>query len=217
MGVRVAIQNFSKGEISPEVEARFDLDVYRAALRKASNVIIRRTGGVKKRPGSRFVATAINPSARLFPFQFSDTQSYCLELGQAAMRPLALGGEVLETGLKVTAITNTNTAKVTAAFHGYSVGDPLWFDAVQGMLEINDRPLTVVDVPDSNNFHVNFDATAAGVFTADTGGQVNTAPPPPPPAPPAVPPPPPPPTPPVTGGGGSFNGGGGLGFGGEIP
>jgi hypothetical protein len=32
---------------------------------------------------------------------------------------------------------------MTAAFHGYSVGDQVYLSAIQGMSEINDRFLTV--------------------------------------------------------------------------
>jgi hypothetical protein len=211
MGVRVAALNFTKGEISPEVEARFDLDVTKAALRKASNVIIKRTGGVRKRPGSRFATAAMSPSARLFPFQFSDTQAYALEFDQAKMRPFALGGAVLEPGLKVTAITIAEEAQVTAPFHGYSPGDPVWFDGIQGMVEINDRFLTVMEVMDQNNFTVNFDSRFATPFVADSGGQVNTSPPSAPPSVPSPPTPTPAPTPPKSSGGGS----GGYGNGGQ--
>lgn len=213
MGMRVPAVNFTKGEVSPEVEARFDLDVYKAGLRKASNVIIRRTGGVRKRPGSRLVSPAMGTTERLVPFQFSDSQAYCLEFAQGLMRPLALGGIVLETGLKVTAITNEAKAKVTCAYHGYSVGDPVWFDSILGMTEINSRFLQVTSVVDANNFHVNFNSTYAGVFTGDTGGQVNSKPPTPPPttAPPPPTPTPSPTPPPVTTGGSVGGGGSGTG------
>lgn len=199
-GYRAALLNFSKGEISPELEARFDLSAYQVGLRTAYNVKIRRTGGVSKRMGTRFVAEALSLNARLFPFQFSDEQGYALEFGQAYMRPLALGGAVLETGLKITAITKAVNAKITAAFHGYSVGDQVYLEssapATFGMREILDRWLTVMTVPDANNFTVNINSTAFTTFGSDTG-VVNSAPPPPPPPPPTVPPtytPPPAPT-----------------------
>lgn len=220
MGIRVASVNFTKGEISPEVEARFDLDIYHAALRKASNVIIRRAGGVRKRPGSRFVAKALSSSSRLFPFQFSDSQAYCLEFGQRAMRPIALGGMVLETGLHVSAITKAINAKVTCAFHGYFAGQQVWFDSIQGMTEINERFLTVMMVIDASNFTVDFDSRNAGTFTADVGGQVNASPPPPPPPPPPPTSPSPSPTPPPVTSGGSTSGGTGgdrKTLGGPIP
>jgi hypothetical protein len=225
MGYRTALLNFSKGEISPEIEARFDLDVYKAALRRASNVTIRRTGGVAKRPGTRFIVEALSASSRLIPFQFSDDQAYAHEFAQAIFRPFALGGAVLETGLKVTAITNAANAQVTVAFHGYSVGDTVYFKDQQGMTEINDRFLTVVSVIDDNNFTVDFDSTDAGVWIGPDTGQVNTAPPAAPPPPPTVPPPETPPTSPDVGSSSSgyqspdISGSGGIWdhIGGSIP
>jgi hypothetical protein len=210
MAYRAATANFTKGEISPSAEARFDIAVYGAAVRRALNVQVQRTGGLKKRMGTRFVAEALGSTSDLIPFQFSDDQAYVLEFGQAVMRPFALGGAVLEIGLKITAITKATTAQITAAFHGYAVGDQIYLSSVTGMVEINDRFLTVLTVPDANNFTVNFDSTNASTFTGDTGGTVNSAPPAPPPPPPPVPPPPPPPPAPVTGGGsgGGYVGGG---------
>lgn len=205
MGARVALLNFSKGWLSPELEARFDLGAYQAGLRRATNVRIRRTGGVSKRMGTRFVAEALSSSSRLIPFQFSDTQAYALEFSQALMRPYALGGAILETGLEITAITKEATAKVTAAYHGYSVGDQVYFitddpDAF-GMIEILDRFLTVTAVIDVHNFRVDIDSTGFSPFGTDDG-EVRTAPPAAPDPPPTVPPViTPPAVPPVSSGG----------------
>lgn len=201
MAYRAAIKSFSKGELSPEVAARFDLPTYQAGLRQARNVKIRRTGGVSKRMGTRFVSEAVNAAARLFPFQFSDEQAYVLQFGQATMRPLALGGEVLETELMVIGITNAAPALITAHYHGYSVGDPVYLKNIEGMPEINDRPLVVLTVPDADHFTVNFDSTNAGVFTDSGGGTDRTSAPSAPPPPPTVPPPLPPSSPPVVGSG----------------
>lgn len=203
MGYRAALLNFSKGEISPEVRARFDLSAYQAAAKRARNVKIRRTGGLYKRSGTRFVAEALSSASHLLPFQFSDQQAYALEMAQQAMRPLALGGAILEEGLKVTAITKAVEAQITAAYHGYTVGKTVYLSQVQGMVEINDRFLTVTSVIDANNFTVDFDSRDASDFTADTGGTVRVGPPAAPPAPPATPTPTPTPSPPVVGGGGS--------------
>jgi len=192
---RAALLNFSKGEISPELESRFDLPAYQAAARRARNVKIRRTGGLSKRMGTRFVIEAKDADARLVPFQFSDEQAYALEMGQGFMRPLALGGAVVEDGLKTTAITKAVNAQVTCAFHGYAVGELVYFEGIEGMIEINNRFGTVVTVPDANTFTVDIDSTNFSTFVSDTG-TVNAGPPPPPPADPVVPPPlDPPPTP----------------------
>lgn len=190
-GYRAALLNFSKGEIAPELEARFDLSAYQVGLRRARNVKIRRTGGVSKRMGTRFVAEALSTSARLFPFQFSDEQGYALEFGQAYMRPLALGGAVLEEGLRVTAITKAAQAKITAAFHDYAAGDQVYLKsddaATFGMHQILDRWLTVVSVQDANNFTVDINSTGFSNFGTDTGTVRVGAPPPPPADPPVAP------------------------------
>jgi hypothetical protein len=158
--------------------------------------------------GTRFVSECLSGTARLFPFQFSDEQGYALEMGQSYMRPLALGGAVLEDGLKVTAITKAVHAKITAAYHGYLVGQQVYLKSDNpttfGMYEILDRWLTILTVPDANNFTVNFDSTAAHTFGTDTG-IARTGAPAPPPTPPTVPPPATAPPPPVIG---SSSGGG---------
>jgi hypothetical protein len=224
MGYRAASLNFSKGWISRELESRFDLSIYSAGLREATNVKIKRTGGVSKRMGTRFVAEC--PSeGRLLAFQFSDDQAYALLHYQATMQPLALGGAVLEEGLLVTAITKAVHAQITAAYHGYSVGDPVYLSGITGMVEINDRFLTVLSVPDANNITVDFDSTSAGVFTGSGGGTARVGPPPAPPAPPVVPDPLPAPDPPTVGGGGgggyddggTWRGGGGINPNEPIP
>lgn len=212
-GYRAALLNFSKGEIAPELEARFDLSAYQVGLRRAENVKIRRTGGVSKRMGTRFVSECLSSTARLFPFQFSDEQGYALEFGQAYMRPLALGGAVLEEGLKITAITKAANAQLTAAFHGYTVGQQIYIKssdpATFGMHEILDRWLTVLTVPSANTFTVDINSTNFTAFGSDTG-TVRVGVPDPPPVPPPVPAPAPAPPPPTvgSGSGGGYTGGG---------
>lgn len=218
MAFRVGQANFSKGEVAEELVARFDVASYRTALRKASNVIILKYGGVTKRPGTRLVAKAYNGAdgVRLFPFQFSLSQTYIMEMGQGYMRLAAKGGMVLEELLTITAIGLGATTQITAAYHGYEAGDQVYFSGIEGTVELNGKFGTVLTVIDDDNFTVDIDSTGFSAFTADNGGTTRAAPPPPPPAPPPVPPPVDPPEPPPIGGGG---GGiwGGIYTGGEIP
>lgn len=214
---RAALLNFTKGEISPDLESRFDLPTYQAGLRRARNVKIKRTGGVAKRMGTRFVAEAMSNPARLLPFQFSDEQAYALEFGQAYMRPLALGGAVLEEELKVIAITQAMNAQITVHYHGYSEGDNVYLKSVEGMVEINDRWLTVLSVIDEHNFTVDIDSRNFTAFINSTGTDRTGTPAPPPPPPPVPTPLPDPPPPEVGSGsgggygsGGSWKGDGGL-------
>jgi len=205
MAYRAALSNFSKGEIAPELLGRFDVSAYSSALRRARNVLVLKYGGVTKRPGTRLVAEVYDASepVRLVPFQFSIDQAYALELGQGYMRPAAMGGMVTNEELEITAITNAANAKVTAAYHGYSEDDQVFFFGVEGMDEINGRIAVVESVIDDNNFTVGVDSRAFGVFTGSEGGITRSGAPDPEPLPPVVPAPvPPPPAPPVIGGGG---------------
>lgn len=156
--------------------------------------------------GAPVAATAItatmNSPVRLMPFQFSLEQTYALEMGHGYMRPAALGGLVIEEKLAIESITRGATTTVKAAYHAYSVGDQVYFNGVEGMIELNGRIGRVVSVGDSAHFTVDIDSTGFTAFTGDTGGVTRADAPVPPPPPPPVPPPPPPPPPPNTGGGG---------------
>lgn len=209
MAFRVGQQNFSKGELSEDLLGRIDVSAYSTGLKRARNVIILKYGGVTKRPGTRFVAEVFkDQGVRLVPFQFSLTQTYALELGQAYMRVLAGGAKVIEEKLTITDIIKGATTTIEAAYHAYEEGDEVYFEGIEGMTELNGRTLAVLAGGTADTFIVDIDSTGFGDFTADTGGlPTRVGPPPPPPPPPPVPPPAPPPPPPDTGGGG---GGGGY-------
>jgi hypothetical protein len=82
----VSIQtNFSTGELDPLLRARVDLAAYANALEKATNVVCQPQGGIRRRPGSRYITALPNsstPSAangvRLVEFEFSTSDSYML-------------------------------------------------------------------------------------------------------------------------------------------
>lgn len=82
----VSIQtNFSTGELDPLLRARVDLTAYSNALEKATNVVCQPQGGIRRRPGSRYITALPNsstPSAangvRLVEFEFSTSDSYML-------------------------------------------------------------------------------------------------------------------------------------------
>ncbi|MES1971776.1 MAG: hypothetical protein V4472_04900 [Pseudomonadota bacterium] len=209
MALRTGQPNFSKGELAEDLISRVDVAAYATGLKRARNVIILKYGGVTKRPGTRLVAEVQDDSApvRLMPFQFSLSQTYALEMGQGYMRPAALGGMVIEDKLTIDAITRGATTGIAAAYHGYAVGDQVYFSGIDGTIELNGRIARVIAVPDDHHFTVDVDSTGFGAFTADHDGATRAGPPPPPPPPPPVPPPPPPPPPPTIGGGG---GGGGF-------
>lgn len=74
---------FNKGEVSPLLGGRIDVDFWRQSLKYCRNFQVLTHGGLRRRSGSRFVAE-VDDSAevtRLLPFSFSETQSYVLEIG----------------------------------------------------------------------------------------------------------------------------------------
>ncbi|KQN10271.1 hypothetical protein ASE85_02475 [Sphingobium sp. Leaf26] len=206
MAYRLAQANFSKGEIAPDLYGRFDVDAYQASVRKARNVVILKYGGLTKRPGTRLVAEVLDASkpVRIIPFQFSIEQTYALELGQGYMRVASAGGLVLNEELAITAITNEAQARVTAAYHGYAVGQQVYLSGIAGDLgdQLNYRFFTVAAVVDANRFSIDVDTTAMPAFSTAEGGITRTAAPDPDPVPPVVPDPVVPTKPPSTGGGG---------------
>ena len=198
---RAAQTNFSRGEIAPHLYGRFDVEAWNSAVRKARNVIVLKYGGLTKRPGTEMVAEVLDRSSgnRLLPFQFSLTQTYALEMGQGYMAPMAAGGRIVEQELAITNITNAVNAQITAAFHGYQVGERVYLSGIEGPLGtvLNGRVWRVVSAIDQNRFTINANTTGVGAFISAEGGITRTVDPAPPPPPPVVPDPTPPPPPPV--------------------
>lgn len=82
----VSIQtNFSTGELDPLLRARVDLQAYNNALEEATNIVCQPQGGVRRRPGSRYITALPNSGTesaangvRLVEFEFSTSDSYML-------------------------------------------------------------------------------------------------------------------------------------------
>ncbi len=90
-GARPFQTAFTSGYWSPALRGRVDLEGYAYALAEASNVIVRRTGGVSRRAGTEFCGFAREAALhteRLIPFQYSrdPKQSYLLEAGERFLR-----------------------------------------------------------------------------------------------------------------------------------
>jgi hypothetical protein len=99
--------NFTAGEVSPRALGRFDLAKYTNAVKTLENFLIYQLGGALYRPGTRFVAEVKDQTARtrLIPFQFSTTQNYIVEIGDAYMRFYTLQGQLISGGFPVEIVT----------------------------------------------------------------------------------------------------------------
>jgi len=80
MKTNTIMNTWSKGELSPYLDGRTDVQVYYNGAKTVENFFILPFGGLKRRPGTYYVNTVKDSAvARLIAFQFSTTQSYILE------------------------------------------------------------------------------------------------------------------------------------------
>lgn len=98
--VTTTINAFNAGELSPLLEGRTDIAKYYSGCRTLENFLVLSYGGVTRRPGSEFIASAkaADEAVRLIPFEFSITQAYILEFGDEYMRVYRNGGQILDGG-----------------------------------------------------------------------------------------------------------------------
>lgn len=209
---RFAVTNFSKGEFAPELYGRIDIPQYGAGAKELTNFIVQRYGGATFRPGFELVAEVddITIRRRMIPFQYSIEQAYILHLEHNEMRVLANGGYILEEDdLAIQSVAIGLQTTLEIPFHDFAVGDKLYFDGVEGMVQLNNRFLLVTAVPDADHVTVDVNSVDFDAFVSSTG-ILRVAAPPPPPAPPATPTPAPPTTTPAptgsVGGTGSASG-----------
>ncbi len=84
-----AIQsNFTAGELTPRLAARTDLAKYHNGVERLENFLIFPHGGISRRGGTEFVAEVkdVTKTVRLFDFEFSNIQTYILEIGENYIR-----------------------------------------------------------------------------------------------------------------------------------
>lgn len=71
--------NFTRGELDPRLIARTDTDLYRKGCKRIRNALVTPQGGIKRRPGLRWVDTRANTDEILLAgFEFSSSVGYLL-------------------------------------------------------------------------------------------------------------------------------------------
>jgi hypothetical protein len=98
---------FSRGELSPRLHARIDIDHYKMGLAECFNFIVLRQGILRRRPGTRFVGGGVTntQNPRLIPFIFSVDQSYAMEFGDHTLRFFVRNGVVTSNGAELVVTT----------------------------------------------------------------------------------------------------------------
>lgn len=88
--------SFSAGEVSPEIIARVDIAKRYSAVKKLRNFYSSPQGGIKNRPGTRFVAETKDSTkhALVQEFIFNEEQSYVMEYGHEYVRFYTNGAQL---------------------------------------------------------------------------------------------------------------------------
>jgi len=129
--------NFSAGELDPLLRARVDLSQYNNALAKATNVVIQPQGGLRRRPGLKYIGTLPNSGAesagngmRLVPFEFSVADSYMLCFTHNRMH-------VFKDGVQITDINGTGNPYLVTSVTSAMVDDMCWTQSADTMIIVH--------------------------------------------------------------------------------
>ena len=99
---------FARGEVSPLMFGRVDIEPYSACLDKCRNCWVRPFGVVSRVAGSEYIATA-KGKARLIKFVFSAYDSYMIECGAGYFRFFNDGGYIVDDDGEIYEISNPFT------------------------------------------------------------------------------------------------------------
>jgi hypothetical protein len=100
---RIHQASFVRGELDPKIVSRVDVVAYEQGLKKARNVLTLNQGGIERRPGTVYRATAPG-NGRIEPFIFSDDQEYIILFTNTVITIYSSNGTLLQT------ITSTGIA-----------------------------------------------------------------------------------------------------------
>lgn len=137
----VSIQtNFSTGELDPLLRARVDLTAYQNALEKATNVVCQPQGGIRRRPGTRYITALPNTSTesaangvRLVEFEFSTSDSYMLCFTHNRM--YIFKNKVLITNINGTGNPYLSTSGVNLT--GARLGNIVWTQSADTLIVVH--------------------------------------------------------------------------------
>lgn len=95
--IKKLLRSFARGEVTPQLFGRVDLDQFNTGLALCRNFITRPHGVCDNRPGTTFVATTKNGAviSRLVSFSFNNTQTFAIELGVGYFRFYTQGATLL--------------------------------------------------------------------------------------------------------------------------
>ena len=129
--------NFTTGELDPLLRSRVDLQQYNNALAKATNVVIQPQGGMRRRPGLKYLTELPNsstPSAangvRLASFEFSVDDSYMLCFTHNRIY-------FFKDGVLITNINASGNPYLTTSITGAMLSQLCWTQSADTMILVH--------------------------------------------------------------------------------
>ena len=126
--------NFSTGELDPLVRARVDLAQYNNALAKATNIVIQPQGGLRRRPGSKYITelpSAAADGVRLVPFEFNVDDSYMLCFTNNRMY-------IIKDGIQITNINGSGNPYLTTTITSAMLSSIVWTQSADTMIIVQE-------------------------------------------------------------------------------
>lgn len=168
----------NSGELSPLMANRQDQARYAYGARRMRNFIPSLQGPARKRPGFRFVCEISDSSNRawLVPFVFSQRDAWVLICGESTVGFVTDHGQVLETAIPITSMTNASPGVFTRVAHGLLADQEIYATSLPGTTGIAGRNFRVNTVPTADTFTLKdlygtvLNTTSSGTYSG--GGTV---------------------------------------------
>ncbi len=127
MPTRLTQSSFTRGELSPRLDARTQLEQYEIGLKTAKNAIIHQEGGISNRMGLEYcgVAKYSDKETRLMKFVFNSEQTYMLEFGDKYIRFIKDGGYIINDNDEIVEIETPYLAEDLPYIKRSQAGDYL--------------------------------------------------------------------------------------------
>lgn len=166
--------NFSTGELDPLLRARVDLEAYNNAVEEATNVVVQPQGGMRRRPGLKYLLSLPNAGSesaangvRLVPFEFSTSDSYMLCFTHNRMHVFRNGAQVLDINGGSLDYLDTSSVGLTGA----RLGTINWTQSADTLIVVHPdiNPVKIVRGATNADWTastITFDAIPKYAFTA---------------------------------------------------
>jgi hypothetical protein len=174
--------NFSTGELDPLLRARVDLEAYNNAVEKATNVVVQPQGGMRRRPGLKYLLSLPNSGSesaangvRLVPFEFSTSDSYMLCFTHNRMHVFRNGAQVLDINGGSLDYLDTSSVGLTGA----RLGTINWTQSADTLIVVHPdiNPVKIVRGATNADWTastITFDAIPKYAFTASFSNPAGT-------------------------------------------